>query len=131
MHTQMRAFFLIGGISMLVFGTQGLVLLLESGEHWWTNAENPLTLEDASDRVEVHAGGRPLQQQLADGALLLKAEGERRPLGAGDVGIRLNNWSEIRAAKLPWAMLDGVLFGVGAALLGVGLAQWLRHRRAG
>jgi hypothetical protein len=131
MRTQIRAFILIGGISVLVFGTQGIVLLLQSGEHWWTHADMPLTLEAARDRVEIHVAGRLMQKQLADGGLLLRAEGGAEPLRKEDVGIRLNNRHRIRAERLPWAFLTAALFGVGAALLGVGLGLWVRARREG
>ena len=68
---------------------------------WWTPPAMAITLAESQDRVQIYARGRPLGAVLDAKQLWIKDEAGSGPLGAHEIGLRLNNWDRVRAARLP------------------------------
>jgi len=98
---------------------------------WWTNQASKLPLEEARGSFELYIQGKLLQKRLSDGTLFaVDKDGRQYPVVPGDIAVRLNNWDKVKASILADTTLSGFALGVAAALLVVGLIQYLRagHR---
>jgi len=84
---------------------------------WWTPPAMALSLNESQDRVQIYARGRPLGALLDAKQLWIKEEAASTPLGAQEIGLRLNNWDHVRAARLPGLLVYAAAGGAGVVLL--------------
>ena len=84
---------------------------------WWTPPAMALSLTESQDRVQIYARGRPLGALLDAKQLWIKDEAASTPLGAQEIGLRLNNWDHVRAARLPGLLVYAAVCGAGVVLL--------------
>ena len=131
MRTRINALTIISLI-LVITGLGYLVpKFFEPADIWWTPQSLALSLQESRDRVEVLVGGELLRKRVEDGSLLLKsADGSSRPVGAGDLGFRFNNW-DARRADLYWeGMFSAAYVGIGVVMLAAGLFLVPRIPRA-
>jgi len=100
------AYLLIGLLMLLVFGTNGLMLVMTPDDIWWTPESMALSVDDVSDRVTVLINGQNLNELLEDGKILSVASDRTVELSKADVGFRFNNWDRIKASWLGRASFD-------------------------
>ncbi len=84
---------------------------------WWTPPTMALSLTESQDRVQLYARGRPLGALLDAKQLWIKDEAGSSPLGAHEIGLRLNNWDRVRAARFPMLLVYAATCGGGVVLL--------------
>ena len=84
---------------------------------WWTPQTMALSLTETQDRVQIYARGKPLAALLDANQLWIKDKLGSTPLGAREIGLRLNNWDRVRAARLPTLLAYAAACGGGAVLL--------------
>jgi len=93
---------------------------------WWTPKAMAQTLGDARERVEVYARGESIENELSAGRLVL--DGER--LAPEDLRVRLNHRDRVKLQRVPMALLDALVAGMGLTLLALGVMGWLPSRTA-
>jgi len=98
---------------------------------WWTPPAMAITLAESQDRVQIYARGRPLGAVLDAKQLWIKDEAGSGPLGAHEIGLRLNNWDRVRAARLPALLVYAAACGGGLVLLLVVATGRLAYRGVG
>jgi len=98
---------------------------------WWTPPAMAITLAESQDRVQIYARGRPLGAVLDAKQLWIKDEAGSGPLGAHEIGLRLNNWDRVRAARLPALLVYAAACGGGLVLLLVVATGLLAYRGVG
>ena len=98
---------------------------------WWTPPAMAITLAESQDRVQIYARGRPLGAVLDAKQLWIKDEAGSGPLGAHEIGLRLNNWDRVRAARLPALLVYAAVCGGGLVLLLVVATGRLAYRGVG
>jgi hypothetical protein len=84
---------------------------------WWTPQTMALSLTETQDRVQIYARGKPLAALLDANQLWIKDKLGSTPLGAREIGLRLNNWDRVRAARLPTLLAYAAACGGGVVLL--------------
>src|SRR5713101_2232656 len=84
---------------------------------WWTPLPMALSLSESQDRVQIYVRGKPLAALLEARQLSVTDENGTSPLGAQEIGLRLNNWDRVRADRLPVLLLYAASCGGGVVLL--------------
>ena len=84
---------------------------------WWTPLPMALSISESQDRVQIFVRGKPLAALLEARQLSVTDENGSSPLGAGEIGLRLNNWDRVRADRLPVLLSYAASCGGGVVLL--------------
>ncbi len=118
MPQRLRLFFsILTGVLLLIPALALYRSLSGPADIWWTPPAMALSLSESQDRVQIYARGRPLAALLDAKQLWIKDEAASTPLGAHEIGLRLNNWDHVRAARLPVLLVYAAACGAGVVLL--------------
>ena len=90
--------------------------LSQRSDIWWTPPPMALSLAESQDRVRIFVHGKPLDSLVAARQLSVTDERGSSPVGADDIGLRLNNWDRVRAARIPMLLGYAACCGGGAVL---------------
>ena len=118
---KVNAFLILGIIMLAVSISYLLEVMLQPDNIWWTPASMELTLDETKDRVEVYVDGRIIQDVVKDQHLWVAKGQKIQPVKVEDVGIRLNNWSRVRAQQVPRVIYLSVIFALGVVFLIAGV----------
>lgn len=126
--------FFIGLVGALTIGSHFTVQVYRAywgnRDMWWTPPTMQLPIEDTDDCFELFISGKSLQNHLADeGLFALDNQGELYGVVSKDLGVRVNNWHEVRSSILTDALVSGVAFGVIATMLATGVVQMVREKK--
>lgn len=114
-----RVRFAFSVFSLVCFAIAAAPLVAEftrRSDIWWTPRPLMVPLAESADRVGVYARDEPLAALIAAGRLRIEKDGSWSTLGAGDVGLRFNNWDRVRARRLPLLIGYGAMCGACAVL---------------
>jgi len=132
MPPRLRLFYLVlTGVLLLIPALALYRDLSGPADIWWTPPAMAITLAESQDRVQIYARGRPLGAVLDAKQLWIKDEAGSGPLGAHEIGLRLNNWDRVRAARLPALLVYAAACGGGLVLLLVVATGRLAYRGVG
>jgi hypothetical protein len=102
--------------------------LTRQSDIWWTPPSRLVPLDEAKDRVQIYARGRPLDDLIQAGQLRIAADGSSSVLQTSDIGLRLNNWDRIRSERFPGLLISAAGFGIGAMMFLLILTGRLAYR---
>ena len=102
--------------------------LTRQSDIWWTPPSMLVPLDEAKDRVQIYARGRPLDDLIQAGQLRIAAAGSSSVLQTSDIGLRLNNWDRIRSERFPGLLISAAGFGIGAMMFLLILTGRLAYR---
>ena len=105
------------GVLLLIPALPLYLELSKRSDIWWTPPTMALSLTESQDRVRIYARGRPLGALLEAKQLWINDEAGSSPLGEREIGLRLNNWDRVRAARLPTLLVRAAACGGGLVLL--------------
>ena len=71
-----------------------------------------------------------LDEQIRSGRLQLLDGTSPATITASDVQFRFNNWDHVRAQEVPVLLVSAAFFGASCAVLLLGIAGWIRERKA-
>jgi len=132
MPPRLRVFYsVLTGVLLLIPALALYRDLSGPADIWWTPPAMAITIAESQDRVQIYARGRPLGAVLDAKQLWIKDEAGSGPLGAHEIGLRLNNWDRVRAARLPALLVYAAACGGGLVLLLVVATGRLAYRGVG
>ena len=102
--------------------------LTRRSDIWWTPPGMLVPLDEAKDRVQIYARGRPLDGLIQAGQLRITEDGSSSVLQTSDIGLRLNNWDRIRSERFPGLLISAAGFGIGAMMFLLILTGRLAYR---
>jgi hypothetical protein len=102
--------------------------LTRRSDIWWTPPGMLVPLDEAKDRVQIYARGRPLDGLIQAGQLRIAEDGSSSVLQTSDIGLRLNNWDRIRSERFPGLLISAAGFGIGAMMFLLILTGRLAYR---
>ncbi len=118
MPPRLRVFYSVLTAALLLIPAVALFSeLSRRSDIWWTPPAMALSLADGKDRVEIYVRGRSLGSLLDQKQLSITDGAGSRVLSEADIGLRLNNWDRVRAARLPWVLVYAAACGGGIVLL--------------
>ncbi len=118
MPPRLRLFYsALTGVLLLIPAMALYQDLSRPSDIWWTPQTMALSLTETQDRVQIYARGKPLGALLDANQLWIKDKLGSTPLGAREIGLRLNNWDRVRAARLPTLLVYAAACGGGVVLL--------------
>ena len=86
-----------------------------------------IPLVESQDRVEIYVGDTHLLTLLETGQILVTTGSTTRVVTPSDVGLRLNNWDRVRAARIPLLLVSATVAGVLIGMIVIGLFGPLRQ----
>lgn len=84
------------GFLLITLGIFPLSSAIESysKDYWWTNNNMKISLDDASDIVEIFVFNKLLKNELSDGVIIIN-NGLEKQLSVGDFSVRVNRVCEM------------------------------------
>jgi|SRR5881397_4421600 len=89
---------------------------------WWTPLPMSTPLALSGDRVEVYARGTDLRMLVDGGQVRIGGT----VLTADDFRVRINNWDQMRAERIPMLLMYSFTLGAAAVLVAFILTRQLR-----
>jgi len=102
--------------------------LTRRSDIWWTPPGMLVPLDEAKDRVQIYARGKPLDGLIQAGQLRITEDGSSSVLQTSDIGLRLNNWDRIRSERVPGLLISAAGFGIAAMMFLLILTGRLAYR---
>ena len=102
--------------------------LTRRSDIWWTPPGMLVPLDEAKDRVQIYARGRPLDGLIQAGQLRIADDGSSSVLQTSDIGLRINNWDRTRSERLPALLVSAAAFGIAAMMFLLILTGRLAYR---
>ena len=102
--------------------------LTRRSDIWWTPPSMLVPLDEAKDRVQIFARGKPLDDLIQAGQLRIAEDGSSSVLQTSDIGLRLNNWDRIRSERFPGLLISAAGFGIGVMMFLLILTGRLAYR---
>ena len=129
MPPRVRLVFLGLSVSLLAIAVVPIYSeLTRRSDIWWTPPGMLVPLDEAKDRVQIYARGRPLDGLIQAGQLRIAEDGSSSVLQTSDIGLRLNNWDRIRSERFPGLLISAAGFGIGAMMFLLILTGRLAYR---
>ncbi len=96
---------------------------------WWTPRSMALSLGETRGVFRMFLSGRPLAEQIEEGALFaVSGEGDLYKVAPADIAVRLNNWQKVKAGMLEGAVVTALFLGASVTLLLTGGIRLVRER---
>jgi hypothetical protein len=123
-QNRFRLFFLIFGGFFLVMSVVNLWRTWRMDENiWWTPKQNPASLSEARDKVEIYFRGVQLEQILSSSRLQMVESSGVVPLAQADITLRFNNRDRILAQRIPGLIIFSATAGASLIVLLCGLLR--------
>ena len=89
-----------------------------------------LPLDETKNNFAIFISGEPLQKHIDRGSLSATDQsGKPYRVVPADIKVRINNWYKTKASLLHWCVYLAMALGSCIAFFGIGLVQWIVHRR--
>src|SRR5215510_11167903 len=100
---------LLPAVLLLIPAIQLYQFFRQSDAIWWTPRAMMIPLVESQDRVEIYVGDTHLLTLLETGQILVTTGSTTRVVTPSDVGLRLNNWDRVRAARIPLLLVSATV----------------------
>jgi hypothetical protein len=134
MKNTWKPFLLIGMIGIFTCGSQFAAKYIQAiwGNQniWWTPMQMALSLDETKNDFAIFISGETLQKHIDRGSLSATDQsGKPYRVVPADIKVRINNWYQTKASLLHWSVYLALFLGSCITFFGIGLAQWIVHRR--
>ena len=134
MKNTWKPFLLIGMIGIFTCGSQFATKYIQAiwGNQniWWTPMQLALPLDETRNEFAIFISGEPMQKHIDQGTLsAIDQSGQPYRVAADDIKVRINNWNKTKASLLHWSVYIAMALGSCITFFGIGLIQWIVHRR--